>query len=214
MDNTDDLTIPVCRRRTISGCLTESDCYPTPLIEQGGELGQDFVNDLCRHTFELSPAARVEVESARLVTANNAGGPRASVSERYCETANTGEIAAGRDRQHYRHLRQPIEGARRYDEHRPAALLLVALGRIERDQVDITALHQRSSLPTGRASSHSRSSSVGSAMGSHWASSSSSVYCRRWCGPTFKQPYRSEALDDISRHRMARNLHPVRKQRR
>src|SRR5207245_1500501 len=83
---------------------------------------------------------------------------------------------------------QPIEGTRRYDEHGPAALLLMALGRIERDQVDITALHYRSSLPTGGASSHSRSSCVGSAEASHWASSSSSVYRRRGCGSTINRP--------------------------
>jgi hypothetical protein len=121
------------------------------------------------------PAACVEVGSTRLITTNDAGGARARASKRDSETACTGEIAAGRDRQHDRHLCQPIKGARRYHKHRPAALLFMILGRVERDQIDITALRYSSSLPTGRTSSHSRSSRVGAAVGSHWASSSSSV---------------------------------------
>jgi hypothetical protein len=95
-----------------------------PLIEQGGKLGQDFVNDRCRTLSSFRPP-RGSRSRARLVTANNAGGSRSSARERHGETANTGEIAAGRDRQHHRHLRQPIEGARRYDEHQAAALLLL-----------------------------------------------------------------------------------------
>jgi hypothetical protein len=64
-----------------------------------------------------------------------------------------------------------LKASRRYDKHGLAALLLMTLGRVEADQVDLTALGYNSSLPAGRASSHSRSSSVGSTVGSHWASS-------------------------------------------
>ena len=101
------------------------------LIEQGREFGQYLVNNRRRHTFELSPAACVEVEGARLITANDAGGPCARASKRHSETTGTGEIAAGRDRHHdWRHC-HAIKGPRRYDKHGPAALLLMPLGRVE-----------------------------------------------------------------------------------
>src|SRR5437868_8298862 len=146
-----------------------------PLVEQRREFSQYLFNNHHRHAFELSPGARVEVEGARLITANDAGGPCARAGKRHGETAGAGEIAAGRDRHHDRYHCQPVKGARRYDKHGPAALLLMTLVRVEGDQVDLTALRYNSSLPAGRASSHARSSSVNSAAGSHWASSSSSV---------------------------------------
>jgi hypothetical protein len=76
----------------------QEDFFRIPLIEQGRELGQHLVDDRCRRGFDPSPASRLKVESARLVTANNPGGPRADIRQRYGEAANTREITARRNR--------------------------------------------------------------------------------------------------------------------
>ena len=72
-------------------------------------------------------ACRAKVEGAWLITANGSGGPCLRSSKRYSQTTGTREIAAGRDRHYDRYHRQPIKGARRYDKHGPAVLLLVTL---------------------------------------------------------------------------------------
>src|ERR1035438_8740046 len=82
------------------------------------------------------------------------------------------EIITARDRKNYGNFRDPVEGLRRYDQHRTAAFLLVSRRRIEADEPDFTALHQMSSPPKGLLSSQSRCSLPRRALGSHWASNS------------------------------------------
>ena len=77
--------------------------------------------------------------------------------QRHGETCRPRETTAARDRENYGEFRDPVEGLRRYDQHRTAAFLLVSRRRIETDEPDFTALHQMSSPPTGLLSSHSRS---------------------------------------------------------
>src|SRR5207244_1310897 len=83
------------------------------------------------------PLRAPRVERPRLIATNNPRSPGAGIAERDGKTRGAGEIAAGRDRHHNRHLGQPIEGIRRDDEHRSAPLLLMTADRIERAEIDI-----------------------------------------------------------------------------
>lgn len=57
----------------------------------------------------------------------------------YARPGNSTERAACRNRQDDRHAGQPIELGGRNHQHRAMALLLVAGGRIERDNIDVAA---------------------------------------------------------------------------
>jgi hypothetical protein len=77
----------------------QDDFFRILLIEQGRKLGQHLVDDRCGRGFDPSPAARLKVESAWLVTADNPGGSCPNIRQRYGEATNTREITARRNRE-------------------------------------------------------------------------------------------------------------------
>jgi hypothetical protein len=109
-----------------------------------------------------------------LIAAHNADRLRASTHERYGKAGGAGETPSGCDWQYNWNAGQAIESTRRYDEHRPLALLLVTSGWIERDEIDVATLHQMISWPTRRLFCQMRSSRERRAAGLHCASNSSS----------------------------------------
>ena len=109
------------------------------------------------------------------IAAHHAGGPGAGSFQGDGEAGRAGEIAAGGDGQDDRRAGEAIKRPGRDDQHRPRALLLMAGRRVQGHEINVAALHYKSSLPVGRPSSHCRSSSLTAAEASHWASSSSRV---------------------------------------
>ena len=144
------------------------------LCEEGGESGQDVVEDGGREGFELAGFAGGEAEGAGLVTADDAGGARAGGGQGDGKTGVTDERAAGGDGDDDGDARHGVEAVRRNDQDGASSLLLVSEGGIERDKVDVAALH--SSRPTGGRSSQARSGLARAARRPHCASNSSRVY--------------------------------------
>src|ERR1043166_8403562 len=118
-----------------------ADACPA-LLKKRTELAQDFVGDVVRNRFELFGASRTQIDGARLIAAHDAGRPRAGGRERHRKTCSSGETASTRDRHHDGHAGQAVELARRYHQHGPLALLLRAGGRVERNEIDVAALHE------------------------------------------------------------------------
>src|SRR5713226_909098 len=105
---------------------------------------EDLAHDCVRNAFHFLAAARGEIESAGLVTADNPRRLGAGSRQGHGETCRARELTAARDRQDYGKFRYPVKGLRRHDQHRAAALLLVARSRVETDEPDFAALHARS----------------------------------------------------------------------
>src|SRR5882762_167634 len=167
---------------------TQFKC-PGRLLKYRRNLGQHFVHDRVWNAFQLPAAARGEIESARLVAADNSRRFGSGACQRNGKTCRPREITAARDRQNYGEFRYPAEGLRRRDQDRTATFLLVPRRRIETNEPDFAALHQMSSPPTGLLSSHSCSCLLRGAFGLHWARSSSKVYRRRFWGSTTRWPF-------------------------
>jgi hypothetical protein len=111
------------------------------LLKNRRELGQHFIHDFGWHSFKFVRSACGKIEGAGLIAADYACGLGASARQGHGKPSRPGEAPAGCDRQHDWKLGQPVEGARRDDQDRPAALLFVAQRRIERNQVNIPAFH-------------------------------------------------------------------------
>jgi hypothetical protein len=116
----------------------------------------------------------LQIEDTRLVAQHDPLGVGAAAAQGNGESPVAGEIAALRDRAN-QWRSKPVEFSRGDDEDVSRACLLPAFDRIEIDMVDITAIHQGISRPTGSASSHAWLSSVTGADTSHCSISSASV---------------------------------------
>jgi hypothetical protein len=110
------------------------------LTEKWTDLAQHFVDNAVRNGLKLLGPSRTQIDGARLITAHDTGGPHAGARERDRKACRSGRTASGRDRQHDRNTGQVVELARRYHQNGSVALLLVAGGRIERDQIDVATL--------------------------------------------------------------------------
>src|SRR2546426_9618345 len=108
-----------------------------------------LINYRVGNTLKLLAAARAEIKRTGLVAPDNAGRFGSDTCQLYSEARRPREVTTARNRENHRHFRYAIEGLRRHDQHRPAALLLVTRRRVETDQPDFATLHQRSSSPTG-----------------------------------------------------------------
>src|ERR1017187_3521742 len=155
------------------------------LCKECGEFCEHVIEDVLRYPLEFAAIASGQIERPRLVAASDAGGARAGLGKRNGESRIAGKGPTRGDRHDDGHARQRVEAVRRNHQDGPGALLLVSQGWIERDEIDVAALH--SSRPTGGRSSQARSSSVMAAGESHCASSSSRVYFGLVCGWTTRR---------------------------
>ena len=147
-------------------------CCPTGerccLFEDGGEAGEYVVHDGIGDGFEPPSLSSTEIKHAGLVTADHASRSGSCFFERNRESTPAREAPARGNRQDDRHPGQLVESVRGNDQYRPRALLFMTGRGIKADQPDVAALHYyNSSLPTGLASSQSRSSVERAADSSH-----------------------------------------------
>ena len=125
-------------------------------MEQRDGTGEDLIQNFVGKRVDLFAGSGLEVENPRLIAADDAGG--ADARDRDSEADAAGKLTSACNGQHNRRSGDLIELGGGDDENRTTALLLITGGRVERDEVDIAALH-RSSRPTAGASIHSRSES-------------------------------------------------------
>ncbi len=145
------------------------------LCENSSEPRECIVHDGIGSRFEMLAVPGFDVKSAGLVAADNARSPHACLFQRNGEASPARETSTPGDGQNDGCLRDFVEGGRGDDQYWSSALLFMACRRIKRDEPDLSALHYRSSLPTGLASSQARSSSEGVSIWSHCAKSWSRV---------------------------------------
>lgn len=125
------------------------------LSEDGCGASQDLIQRLFWNRFDFSSLSSFYVENSRLIAANEPGS--LCTDQRHREADAPREITASSDRQDDRKLGDLVEFVRRDDEHWTRPSLLVSGNRIERDEVNVTAIHINS-RPAGGLSTHSRSS--------------------------------------------------------
>ena len=136
-------------------------------LEYRRQPGQHFVDDRVGLAFQFFAAACGEIEGAGLIAADNAGGLGSGARQRHGEAGGSRDTPTARDGKNHGHFGHAVEGVRRDDQDGTAALLLVPFGAIEPNQPNVTALYQMSSPPTRLPRSHSRSSLLRTALGSH-----------------------------------------------
>ena len=99
---------------------------PRCLFEDGGKAGKHFVHDGFGNGVDAPPLPSVEIEGARLVTANYTPCPSSSVLERNGEATSAREAAARRDGQNYGYPGQFVERGRGDDKYRSDSLPFVS----------------------------------------------------------------------------------------
>ena len=129
------------------------------LFEQGQQLGDYLVDDSRRDLLNKRGTAALQVKNPRLIAQHDALSVGAAAAQGNGESPVAGEIPALRDRANQRRSK-PVEFSRGNDQDVARACLLPPFDRIEIDMVDVAAIHQRISRPTGSASSHAWLSSV------------------------------------------------------
>ncbi len=144
------------------------------LFKKGGQAGNHFLHYRFGDGVDVSSLPGNKVERARLVTANHAGCSGTSALKRDGEATLTCEIPPRSHGQDDGHTGQLVEGGWRNNQYRLSSLLFMSNRRIKADEPDIAPLHYNNSLPTGFASSQTRSSSERGAFSSHCARSWSS----------------------------------------
>jgi len=116
------------------------DARPGHLLEERRQLRQNLVQDGGGHAFQPAPVAGAKIEGAGLIASGSRRWFSSPRRERPAKRPSA-EASAGGDRQHHGGFGQPVESGRRDHQNRARALLLMPGGGIERNQVNVAALH-------------------------------------------------------------------------
>ena len=150
-----------------------ADTATCRLFDEGGEPREHFVHDVLGNSIDVPPVAGAKTERARLIAADDALRSGPGRIERYRKSTSAREVPAPGDRHNDWRRGQLVEGGRGNNLYRTSALLFMPGGGIEADEPDFAPLHYTSSLPTGLASSQTRSSVESVSLSSHCSRSSS-----------------------------------------
>ena len=153
------------------------------------------MSDARRNAFQPSTGSCFQVQSAGLITTDNSSRARTCSIKRNSESCNTSKIGASSNGHNDRRLSQVVERIWGDNQNRTCPLLLMSFGRIESNKIDISALHQISSLPCGGEVVHRLSvlSGIGEER-SHWSSNSCNEYRFVTSGSTTIRPFSTDML--------------------
>lgn len=124
-------------------------------LEERHDAGKNLAQDFFGQRVDFATASGVQIKNAQLIASNHSR--RANPGDRHGKADSASDFATAGDGQDNRQTSRLIKLGGRDHEDGTTASLLVSRGGIERDEVNIAALHSNSP-PTAGASSHACSS--------------------------------------------------------
>src|ERR1035438_6240027 len=114
--------------------------------KQRRQLRQTFIENRLGNGLEPAGIASSQIDGARLIATDEAGSLRSGASQGNCESLIPRESAACRNGNYERNARHDIEAVGRNDQHGPRPLLLVSLGWVKGNKINIATLEISSQI--------------------------------------------------------------------